>query len=151
MHGVTLSLYVSIPRTFASFETGGFDGNSTLRAFIIVSSRRILSWVWSCPKGRLPKSIWYNITPADHTSTWTQTWRSHIQCSLSMLLSPKNHFFITVNKCERERERESLKLTFYLRSRPCHLIDEKSDLDLIKDKQFRAPDSSVMHKSLKFM
>ena len=45
-------------QTFASFDTAGFEGNSTLRALIIVSSRSILSWVWSWPKGRLPKSIW---------------------------------------------------------------------------------------------
>jgi hypothetical protein len=44
--------------TFASFDTAGFEGNSTLRALMIVSSRSILSWVWSWPKGRLPKSIW---------------------------------------------------------------------------------------------
>lgn len=55
--------------TFASIETDGFEGNSTFRALMMVSSRRILSWVWSCPKGRLPKSIWYKITPADQTST----------------------------------------------------------------------------------
>lgn len=55
--------------TFASFETAGREGNSTLRALIIVSSRSILSWVWSCPNGRLPKHIWYKRIPADQTST----------------------------------------------------------------------------------
>ena len=35
---------------FASFETAGLEGNSTLRALIIVSSRKIRSCAWSCQK-----------------------------------------------------------------------------------------------------
>lgn len=56
-------------RTFASLETAGRVGNSTFLALIIVSSLSILSCDWSCPKGRLPNSIWYNKIPADQTST----------------------------------------------------------------------------------
>lgn len=59
--------------TFASFEMDGLEGNSTFRALIIVSSRSIRSWVWSCPKGRLPNNIWYNRIPADQTSTCLPT------------------------------------------------------------------------------
>lgn len=53
----------------ASFDTTGFAGNSTGGARRMVSFRSMASWDWSSPKGRLPYSIWYRMTPAAHTST----------------------------------------------------------------------------------
>lgn len=56
-------------KSLHSAETLGLAGKATLLAFSITSSRRIFSWLQPSPKGLLPYSIWYSITPADQTST----------------------------------------------------------------------------------
>ena len=56
-------------KSLPSAEMLGLAGNVTVLAFSITSSRRIFSWLQPSPNGLLPKSIWYSITPADHTST----------------------------------------------------------------------------------
>ena len=56
-------------KSLPSADKLGLDGKVTVLAFSITSSLSIFSCVQPSPNGRLPNSIWYNITPADHTST----------------------------------------------------------------------------------
>ena len=53
----------------SALTLGPCAGNSTVLALRIVPLCKICSWLWSCPNGRRPYSIWYRITPHDHAST----------------------------------------------------------------------------------
>lgn len=46
-----------VMRSFAACDTFGVSGNSRDPALRMASSRRMLSWLMLCAKGRRPKSI----------------------------------------------------------------------------------------------
>ena len=69
LQGLRAFLAHLVMKSLHSAEMAGFAGKATWRAFSMISSRRISSWLQPSPNGLRPNSIWYSITPTAHTST----------------------------------------------------------------------------------